>query len=64
MEKVYEYYLDPKEMKYYLKPDHSGQGTAISIENGVIRENEKGEILLQKRCDNGCWAIIGGSMER
>lgn len=30
---------------------------------GVIIENEKGEILLQKRRDNGCWAIIGGSME-
>ncbi len=30
---------------------------------GVIIENEKGEILLQKRRDNGCWAILGGSME-
>lgn len=30
---------------------------------GVIIENDKGEILLQKRRDNGCWAIIGGAME-
>lgn len=30
---------------------------------GVIIENNKGEILLQKRRDNGCWAILGGSME-
>lgn len=30
---------------------------------GVIIENDKGEILLQKRRDNGCWAIPGGSME-
>lgn len=30
---------------------------------GVIIENDKGEILLQKRRDNGLWAIIGGSME-
>ena len=30
---------------------------------GVIIENEKGEILLQKRRDNGCWALLGGSME-
>ena len=30
---------------------------------GVIIENDKGEILLQKRRDNGCWAILGGSME-
>ena len=30
---------------------------------GVIIENDKGEILLQKRRDNGYWAILGGSME-
>ena len=30
---------------------------------GVIIENDKGEILLQKRRDNGCWALLGGSME-
>ena len=30
---------------------------------GVIIENDKGEILFQKRRDNGLWAIIGGSME-
>lgn len=30
---------------------------------GVIIENDKGEILLQKRRDNGRWAILGGSME-
>ncbi len=30
---------------------------------GVIIENDKGEILLQKRRDNGCWALLGGGME-
>lgn len=30
---------------------------------GVIIENDKGEILLQRRRDNGCWAILGGAME-
>ena len=30
---------------------------------GVIIENEKGEILLQKRRDNGAWSLLGGSME-
>lgn len=30
---------------------------------GVIIENEKGEILLQKRRDNGAWALLGGCME-
>lgn len=29
----------------------------------VIVENEKGEILLQKRADNGCWGYAGGSVE-
>jgi len=29
----------------------------------VLLENEKGEILLQKRRDNGCWAPPGGAME-
>ena len=30
---------------------------------GVIVENEKGEILLIKRTDNGCWGYAGGSVE-
>lgn len=30
---------------------------------GVIIENADHEILLQKRRDNGCWALPGGSME-
>lgn len=30
---------------------------------GVIIENDKGEILLQKRRNNGFWALLGGSME-
>lgn len=30
---------------------------------GIIIENDKGEILLQRRRDNGLWALIGGSME-
>jgi len=29
----------------------------------VILINEKGEILLQKRRDNGCWGLHGGSVE-
>lgn len=29
---------------------------------GVIIENEKGEILLQERADNGNWGLPGGSM--
>lgn len=30
---------------------------------GVIVENEKGEILLIRRTDNGCWGYAGGSVE-
>lgn len=29
----------------------------------VLLENEKGELLLQKRRDNGCWSPPGGAME-
>ena len=30
---------------------------------GVLIENEKGQLLLQKRSDNGEWGIPGGAME-
>ena len=40
-----------------------GHAPLMVISCGVIIENDKGEILLQKRRDNGLWAIIGGSME-
>ena len=29
----------------------------------VILENEQGEILLEKRSDNGEWAYAGGAVE-
>ena len=51
VEKVYEYYLYPKEMKYYFKPDHSGQGTAISIENGVLKEESENHLMLYELTD-------------
>lgn len=35
----------------------------MAISCGVIIENDKGEILLQKRRDSELWALIGGSME-
>lgn len=40
-----------------------GHAPLMTIGCGVIIENDKGEILLQKRRDNELWAIIGGSME-
>ncbi len=30
---------------------------------GIIIENERGEILLGRRCDNDCWKHAGGSTE-
>ena len=47
-----------KEMRKYV-----GHAPILTCACGVIIENARGEILLQKRQDNGCWAIIGGSME-
>lgn len=49
----------------YIKTlrEHMGHAPIITIGVGVIIENSNGEILLQKRKDNGKWAIIGGGME-
>lgn len=51
--------------KNYIKEMRKDVGHAplMVIGCGVIIENDKGEILLQKRRDNGCWALLGGSME-
>ena len=51
--------------KNYIKEMRKKVGHAPLMVTGcgVIVENDKGEILLQKRRDNGCWAILGGSME-
>ena len=42
---------------------HIGHAPLIGVACGVIVVNSVGEILLQKRRDNGCWGIIGGAME-
>lgn len=49
----------------YIKEMRKNVGHAplMGTSCGVIIENDKGEILLQKRRDNSCWAILGGSME-
>lgn len=51
--------------KNYIREMRKAVGHAplMVISCGVIIENDKGEILLQKRRDNGCWALPGGSME-
>ena len=45
------------EMRKYV-----GHAPIMSCSCGVIIENAEGEILLQKRRDNGSWALIGGAM--
>ena len=47
-----------KEMRKYV-----GHAPIMACACGVIIENDAGEILLQKRKDNGRWAIVGGCME-
>lgn len=40
-----------------------GHAPLMVISCGVIIENDKGEILLQKRRDNGTRALLGGAMD-
>ena len=40
-----------------------GHRPLIQVGASVIVENEKGEVLLQKRADNHCWGYAGGSVE-
>ena len=51
--------------KNYIKEMRKTVGHAplMGTGCGVIIENDKGEILLQKRRDNGLWALLGGGME-
>ena len=62
---INEYIKQYKEKGGYIKAlrEHIGHAPIITIGVGVIVENNDGEILLQKRKDNGKWAIIGGGME-
>lgn len=62
---IKDYIEQYKENGGYIKTLRSklGHSPIITIGVGVIIENSKGEILLQKRKDNGKWAIIGGGME-
>ena len=43
--------------------DHEDHTRVLQCGAGVIIENPEGEILLQRRADNHCWGIAGGSIE-
>lgn len=38
-------------------------GTKVKISTGVFIRNKAGEILLEKRSDNGLWGLPGGKVE-
>lgn len=40
-----------------------GHDTIMTVGCGVLVENEKGQVLLQKRSDNGQWCVPGGALE-
>ncbi|QFJ55378.1 NUDIX hydrolase [Pseudobutyrivibrio xylanivorans] len=40
-----------------------GHELLMTVGCGLLLENEKGEVLLQKRSDNGLWCIPGGALE-
>ena len=40
-----------------------GNRPLLQVGASVIVENERGEVLLQKRADNHCWGYAGGSVE-
>ena len=50
-EKVYKYFLDPEQMKYYLKADHSDEGTPITIEDGKLTEESENHLMVYKITD-------------
>ena len=40
-----------------------GHDLIMTVGCGLLLENEKGELLLQRRSDNGQWCIPGGALE-
>lgn len=40
-----------------------GHEMIMTVGCGVLIENEKGQLLLQKRSDNGQWCVPGGALE-
>ena len=42
---------------------HVGHGLVMTVGCGVLIENDKGEVLLQRRSDTGEWCVPGGALE-
>src|SRR5262249_37749006 len=52
----------PRRIDYYNDPD-APKATTIVPSVNVVVENDKGEILLIQRSDNGNWALPGGAID-
>ena len=50
-EKVFTYYLDPAEMKYYTTPDHAREGIQIRVEDDVLTEESPNHLMVYVRTD-------------
>ena len=50
-EKTYKYYLDPRQMRYYLNADFSGDGIPITIENGILTEESDNHRMVYEITD-------------
>jgi 8-oxo-dGTP pyrophosphatase MutT (NUDIX family) len=48
--------------EHYDDPDAPEPNSLVPAASAVIA-NERGEILLQRRSDNGLWALPGGTMD-
>jgi ADP-ribose pyrophosphatase YjhB (NUDIX family) len=44
---------------YYADPE-SPKANSLVVAVGAVVRNERGEILLIERADNGLWALPGG----
>ena len=56
--------MEVREMGYIENLRKSyGHDMIMTVGCGVLIENEKGQLLLQKRSDNGQWCVPGGALE-
>jgi ADP-ribose pyrophosphatase YjhB (NUDIX family) len=49
-------------MDYYADPD-APKANSLVVAVGAVVRNDRGEILLIERTDNGLWALPGGAQE-
>ena len=51
-------------MEYIMKMrEHVGHDLILGVGCGVLIENDKGQVLLQRRSDTGEWCVPGGALD-